>query len=53
MTVYNQPGFFSFRFAGVLNGMTTTLASLAALLSPIITSELTKTVSLQKRQSIH
>ncbi|XP_062571560.1 sialin-like [Saccostrea cucullata] len=30
------------RFAGVLNGMTATMASVAALISPIITSELTK-----------
>ncbi|XP_065934306.1 sialin isoform X2 [Magallana gigas] len=40
------------RFAGVLNGMTTTLASVAALLSPIITSELTKTGTQEEWQTV-
>lgn len=40
------------RFAGVLNGMTTTLASVAALLSPIITSQLTKTGTQEEWQTV-
>ncbi|XP_022344205.2 sialin-like [Crassostrea virginica] len=40
------------RFAGVLNGMTTTLASVAALLSPIITSELTKHGTQEEWQTV-
>ncbi|KAJ8320264.1 hypothetical protein KUTeg_001851, partial [Tegillarca granosa] len=39
----------SVRFAGVLNGMTTSAASVAALLSPVITSEITKNILVFRR----
>ncbi|XP_056001235.1 sialin-like [Ostrea edulis] len=40
------------RFAGVLNGMTSSMASAAALLSPIVTSELTKNGTREEWQTV-
>ncbi|XP_055995999.1 uncharacterized transporter slc-17.2-like isoform X2 [Ostrea edulis] len=40
------------RFAGVLNGMTRSMASAAALLSPIVTSELTKNGTREEWQTV-
>eukprot|EP00105_Crassostrea_gigas_P030972 XP_011453524.2 PREDICTED: uncharacterized transporter slc-17.2-like isoform X3 [Crassostrea gigas] len=40
------------RFASVLNGMTTTVSSVAALLSPIVTSELTKNGTQEEWQTV-
>ncbi|KAJ8320104.1 LOW QUALITY PROTEIN: hypothetical protein KUTeg_001691 [Tegillarca granosa] len=41
--------FYFLMFAGVLNGMTTSAASVAALLSPVITSEITKNILVFRR----
>lgn len=50
LTVLNMLGLFDwysvsiFRYAGVLTGMTGTMANIAAMLAPIITFQLTKNV---------
>lgn len=43
-SVFGTPFLFFFRYAGVLTGMTGTLANIAAMLAPIVTFQLTENV---------